>query len=311
MPELRVEFTPPTTEAQLGWEIDASCAVEVSVPTAFEGDGGTCTRVDVAVGNDAADHNPCPHLRLEATAHTDAAGCSLKVNGVDLLSSCGADRTAAYLNGGVCAAVVDSAAAPRAACFDTKTAGKGADQLAAWAERLPAGSPVMIASCSRLAWAHNRDNLVAALNGTLGAMQATGSGLSSSSDAYAVVAVRGGSAPLAEARLPCCLSPPCTTCAQGITRAVSDVACGVAATRLDDTLTVAFKRAERAAERATLRAKSLADPYTASKSGPFVSQDTCACADPLPCAHDAIAMTSAFPRRGAPPAAPPAPASPA
>ena len=129
MPELRVEFTPPTTEAQLGWEIDASCAVEVSVPTAFEGDGGTCTRVDVAVGNDAADHNPCPHLRLEATAHTDAAGCSLKVNGVDLLSSCGADRTAAYLNGGVCAAVVDSAAAPRAACFDTKTAGKGADQL--------------------------------------------------------------------------------------------------------------------------------------------------------------------------------------
>ena len=101
------------------------------MPTAFalEGDGGTCTRVDVAVGSDAADHNPCPHLRLEATAHTDAAGCSLKVNGVDLLSSCGVDRSAAYLNGGVCAAVVDSAAAPRAACFDTKTAGKGADQL--------------------------------------------------------------------------------------------------------------------------------------------------------------------------------------
>ena len=131
VPELRVELTPPTTGAQLGWEIDASCAVEVSVPTAFalEGDGGTCTRVDVAVGSDAADHNPCPHLRLEATAHTDAAGCSLKVNGVDLLSSCGVDRSAAYLNGSVCAAVVDSAAAPRAACFDTKTAGKGADQL--------------------------------------------------------------------------------------------------------------------------------------------------------------------------------------
>ena len=71
------------------------------MPTAFEGDGGSCTRVDVAVGRDAADHNPCPHLRLEATAHTDAAGCSLKVNGVDLLSSCAADRTAAYLNGGV------------------------------------------------------------------------------------------------------------------------------------------------------------------------------------------------------------------
>ena len=35
-PELRVEIAPPTTEAQLGWEIDASCAVEISVPTAFD-----------------------------------------------------------------------------------------------------------------------------------------------------------------------------------------------------------------------------------------------------------------------------------
>ena len=35
-PELRVEIAPPTTEAQLGWEVDASCAVEISVPTAFE-----------------------------------------------------------------------------------------------------------------------------------------------------------------------------------------------------------------------------------------------------------------------------------
>ena len=130
----------------------------------------------------------------------------------------------------------------------------------------------MIASCSRLAWAHNRDNLVAALNGTLGAMQATGSGLSSSSDAYAVVAVRGGVAPLAEARLPCCAAPPCSTCAQGLTRAVSDVACGVVVTSLEDTLTVAFKRAERAAERAALRAKSLANPYAAPKSDPSGSQ---------------------------------------
>jgi len=157
------------------------------VPTAFEAAfEGSCARVDLALGTDAADHNPCPHLRLEATAHTDAAGCALKVNGVDLLSSCGADRTPAYLNGGVCAAVVDSAAEPRAACFDTKEKGKGADQLAAWAEALPSGAPVMLASCSRLAWEHNRDELVAALNGTLGAL---GSGLSTSSDAYALVAV--------------------------------------------------------------------------------------------------------------------------
>ena len=35
-PELRVEIAPPTTEAQLGWEVDASCAVEISVPTAFD-----------------------------------------------------------------------------------------------------------------------------------------------------------------------------------------------------------------------------------------------------------------------------------
>ena len=76
------------------------------------------------------------------------------------------------------------------------------------------GSPVMIASCSRLAWAHNRDEVVAALNGTLGAMHASGSGLGGSSDAYAVVAVRGADAPLAEARLPCCATPPCASCAQ-------------------------------------------------------------------------------------------------
>ena len=70
------------------------------MPKAFEAGGdATCTRFDVAAGKDAADHNACPHLRLEATAHTDVAGCSLKVNGVDLLRTCGADRTAAFLNG--------------------------------------------------------------------------------------------------------------------------------------------------------------------------------------------------------------------
>ena len=68
------------------------------------------------------------------------------------------------------------------------------------------------------------------------------------------------------------------------------MACGVAATALEDTLTVAFKRAERAAERAALRAKLLADPYTASKSKPEPSghhDASCACVDPAPCAHDA------------------------
>ena len=52
--------------------------------------------------------------------------------------------------------------------FDTKTAGKGADQLAAWAEGVPVGAPVMITTCSRLAWAHNRDEVALALQRTLG-----------------------------------------------------------------------------------------------------------------------------------------------
>ena len=108
--------------------------------------------------------------------------------------------------------------------------------------------------------------------------------------------MRGGSAPLAEAWLPCCATPPCSSCAQGLTRAVSDVACGAPATSLADTLTVAFRRAERAAERAALQAKLLADPYAAkaaaakaaaSEFDPLGGQGTCACAEPRPCAHDA------------------------
>ena len=63
--------------------------------------------------------------------------------------------------------------------------------------------------------------------------------------------------PLPLTRLPCCELAPgevaCATCAQNHTSAVADVACGAPATRLDDTLTVAYLRAERAAERAALR----------------------------------------------------------
>ena len=126
--------------------------------------------------------------------------------------------------------------------------------------------------------------------------------------------MRGGSAPLAEAWLPCCPSGTCSTCAQGLTRAVSDVACGAPATSLEDTLTVAFRRAERAAERAALQAKLLADPYAAKAaaakkaaaaakaaaakaaaygsygtydSDPLGGKGSCACAEPTPCAHDA------------------------
>ena len=63
--------------------------------------------------------------------------------------------------------------------------------------------------------------------------------------------------PLRLTRLPCCELAPgevaCATCAQNHTSAVVEVACGAPATRLDDTLTVAHLRAERAAERAALR----------------------------------------------------------
>ena len=115
VPSLTIYYEPPTTAMQLGWAADSSCAVEVSVPTSFtDSNIGSCTRYDVAAGKDAADHNSCPHLRMEATAATTAAPCSLAINGVELLNACDTDKTAAYLDGGVCAASVDTAASSRA-----------------------------------------------------------------------------------------------------------------------------------------------------------------------------------------------------
>ena len=63
------------------------------MPTAFEADdGGTCARFDAAAALDVADRNACPHVRLEAVAYTHGGACRLLANGVDLLSTCGADR---------------------------------------------------------------------------------------------------------------------------------------------------------------------------------------------------------------------------
>ena len=237
VPSLTIYYEPPTTATQLGWAADTGCAVEVSVPTAFtDSDVGSCTRYDVAAGKDAADHNACPHLRMEATAATTAAPCSLAVNGVELLSACDTDKMAAYLDGGVCAASVDTASQPRTACFDTKTEGDGADKLAAWLDGLATGTPVMMASCSRLAWPFNRDEISTRLTSSLGA---TASVLGDVSDAYAIVGVTGATAPLAEAHLPCCSSLPCGSCAQNFTRASADVSCGATATHVSDTLTAA------------------------------------------------------------------------
>ena len=261
---MHIDYEPPTTHEQLEWATDNNCEVAVSVPAAFEAeDGGTCARFDVAATIDVSDSNACPHVRLEAVAYTHGGACKLYANGVDLLGTCGADRSAAYLAGGVCVASLDTTGItePRTACFDTKVAGQGTDQLAAWVEALPVGTPMMLATCSRLAWAHNRANISTALAAALGAS----SPLSDISDAYALVGVRGATDALAERRLPCCELAPgeiaCATCAQNQTSAVADLACGAAAKSLEDTLTVAFKRAERAAERAALRAtKSLTEP---------------------------------------------------
>ena len=227
----------------------------MSVPTAFEAeDGGDCTRFDVATSLDVSDRNACPHVRLEAVAYTHGGACQLFANGVDLLGTCGADRSAAYLGGGVCVASLDTTgiSEPRTACFDTKVAGQGTDQLAAWVEALPVGTPMMLVTCGRLAWAHNRASISSALAAALGAS----SPISDISDAYALVGVRGATAALAEARLPCCALAPgevaCATCAQDHTSAVADVACGAAATILEDTLTVAHMRADKEAERAAL-----------------------------------------------------------
>ena len=264
--ELHIDFEPPTTSEQLEWAADAdACAVAVSVPTAFEADdGGACTRFDAAAAVAVVDRNPCPHLRLEAIAYTHGGACKLLANGIDLLGACGADRSAAYLAGGVCAAsmVTSGGAEPRTACFDTTVAGQGTDQLAAWVEALPLGSAVMLATCGRLAWPHNRPNISSALGAALGAQ----STISDISDAYALVGVRAVSvasvsaAALAESHLPCCVLAPgessCATCAQNRTSAVAELACGAAASATEDTLTMALKRAERVAEVAALRSKS-------------------------------------------------------
>ena len=273
MAELHIDYEPPTTHEQLEWADDTSCEVAVSVPTAFEAeDGGACARFDVAATIDVSDRNACPHVRLEAVAYTHGGACKLYANGVDLLGTCGADRSAAYLAGGVCAASLDTTGItePRTACFDTKVAGQGTDQLAAWVEALPVGTPMMLATCSRLAWAHNRANISSAFAAALGA----GSAISDISDAYALVGVRGATDALAERRLPCCELAPgeiaCATCAQNHTSAVADLACGAAATSLEDTLTVAFRRTERAAERAALRAAKLA--MSPTESGSYESE---------------------------------------
>ena len=225
-PFLGFTYVPPTTSDQLAWTSDRSCAVSVSVPTPVP-PGGTCTVYDSATQRSVYDSNSCPHVELAATAATTSDSCAMAVNGLDLFSSatgCALDKLVVGRDG-VCAALIDPYA-PRAACFDTKTQGEGAEQLASWIDALPQGASAMIVSCSRLSWAHNRNDLATAL-AKLGALNPP----TRIDDAYALVGTRGASTPLAEARTACCENPDpvCATCDQTPAFAKADVACGVSA----------------------------------------------------------------------------------
>lgn len=101
----------------------------------------------------------------------------------------------------------------------------GAASLSSWIDALPYGGSVLLASCSRLAWAYDLDRVGYAL-GNLSAADPP----SRRDDAYALVGVKIGadgvaSAPLAEARTACCASPPCHECDQTAPVAAATVAC--------------------------------------------------------------------------------------
>ena len=184
------------------------------------GDGGqACARAKFA---------PVPELQMTNPARE----CSMRVNGVDLFEGCGLNQLVVGRDG-VCAAVINSPDAPRAACFDTKTAGVGLEQLVSWIDELPEGAPVMLTSCSRLAFVHNRQRLGVALK-RLGAVDPP----TRIDDAYSLVGIKGASTPLAEMRSPCCevgttltngqASDFCAKCDQTPSWAEAYTGCGVA-----------------------------------------------------------------------------------
>ena len=227
-PELRIGFETPATSDQIAWTADKRCPVEVSVPsTSAPSTTLTCNGgFNSASSKQLADGKSCPHLELNATAATSFDSCDLTLNGLSLISGCGLDKLVVGRDG-VCAAVIDPPNSPRAACFNTKVSGDGAQKLASWIDALPTGASAMIASCSRLSWAHDRTNLATALK-SLGALNPP----TSTDDAYALVGVKGGTSPLSEARTACCENPNpvCKTCSQDVAVANATVGCGVAIT---------------------------------------------------------------------------------
>ena len=222
-PRLVLAYEPPSTAEQLGWTSDSNCQVTVAVPTPLA-PGDTCVPFDAAAAREVIETTTCPVLRFEAKAATTSDVCELKVNGADLFRGCGLDRLVVGKDG-VCAAVIDAPDQPRAACFDTKTEGVGAEELASWIDGLPNGATAMIVSCSRLAFGHNRPQLAAAL-ATLGAADTP----AAVDDAYALVGIKGGATPLAEARTACCANPNpvCATCDDTRAVASAEAACGAA-----------------------------------------------------------------------------------
>ena len=251
-PELKIIYTPPTSAAQVAWTPDKECAVDVAVPKSAVDAGGCDLPTNGGKGKSVGDTNTCPHLSLEVTAATSGtkaaaggaqtsglhghaagtngyAGCVMTLNGVDLLAGCELNKLVVGRDG-VCAALIDPPNKPRAACFDTKTQGAGAEQLASWIDSLPVGASAMVVSCSRLSWAHNRDALATSLR-SLGAQTPP----SRIDDAYALVGVKGAASPLSEARTACCTSSldiqgnptsVCHTCDQTVAYAKAEVACG-------------------------------------------------------------------------------------
>ena len=231
-PTLRISYAPPPTSAQLEWTTDSSCAIDVSVPMPIA-PGGTCTAYDASASKEVKDVNSCDHLFMAAQAATSAVPCALSVNGLDVMPGCGLDRLVEGRDG-VCAVVVDPPHKPRAMCFDTRTPGVGAPQLASWIDTLAHGATVALASCSRFAWRYDRDGLATAL-AMLGATDTP----TYLDDAYALVGVKGASAPIAESRTMCCTTrptTPCQSCNETVASASGAVACGAAAPPLSSLL---------------------------------------------------------------------------
>jgi hypothetical protein len=220
-PSLEVRFDPPSTAAQLAWTDDRSCPVQVAVPVPF-GVNDACAASDAAARRPIDDSTRCSHLRLRALAATSTGSCAMSLNGLDLFSGCGLDQIVVGRDG-VCAARVDDPNQPRAACFDTKTQGAGMEALASWIDALPHGATAMVVSCSRTAFKYSTAQLSAALR-ALGAKKPP----TRTDDAYALIGVKGGSAPLSEAKTQCCDGDLCATCDQTLAVATADTACGAA-----------------------------------------------------------------------------------